>query len=101
MSRCLPGEHARALDEAQAALNGHSADTLDETGSLLVPTFRMNDTDQLSARNSRQATRILVAVREFGQTQHGDIKKLADLRGVGGRGEQLALVWCCAATPCW
>lgn len=31
---------------------------------------------QLSARNARQATRTLVAVREFGHSQRGDIKKL-------------------------
>ncbi len=31
---------------------------------------------QLAARNARQATRILVAVREYGQINRGDIKKL-------------------------
>ena len=31
---------------------------------------------QLAARTARQATRILVAVREFGQANRGDIKKL-------------------------
>ena len=32
---------------------------------------------QLAARNSKQATRILVSVREFGQSRRGDVKKLA------------------------
>ena len=32
---------------------------------------------QLAARNSKQATRILVSVREFGQSHRGDVKKLA------------------------
>ncbi len=31
---------------------------------------------QLAARNSRQATRILIAVREFGAGSRGDLKKL-------------------------
>ena len=31
---------------------------------------------QLAARNSRQAARILLATREFGQTSRGDVKKL-------------------------
>jgi len=31
---------------------------------------------QLAGRNSRQSTRILVAVREFGRIGHGDLKKL-------------------------
>lgn len=36
----------------------------------------VEEVTQLAARNSRQATRILVAVREFGQTNRGDVKKL-------------------------
>jgi mRNA-degrading endonuclease RelE of RelBE toxin-antitoxin system len=31
---------------------------------------------QLAARNTRQATRILVAIREWGATSRGDFKKL-------------------------
>ena len=31
---------------------------------------------QLASRNSRQSTRILVAVREFGRVSRGDLKKL-------------------------
>ena len=31
---------------------------------------------QLAARNSRQATRILLALRDFGSTSKGDLKKL-------------------------
>lgn len=31
---------------------------------------------QLAGRNSRQSTRILVAVREFGRVSRGDLKKL-------------------------
>lgn len=30
----------------------------------------------LAARNPRQSTRLLVAIREFGQTGRGDLKKL-------------------------
>jgi mRNA interferase RelE/StbE len=36
----------------------------------------VEDIAQLSARNSKQATRILVALREFAQTNRGDVKKL-------------------------
>ena len=32
---------------------------------------------QLAARNAKQATRILIAVREFGSGSRGDLKKLA------------------------
>jgi mRNA-degrading endonuclease RelE of RelBE toxin-antitoxin system len=32
---------------------------------------------QLAARNAREATRVLVAIREFGHTNRGDVKKLA------------------------
>lgn len=32
---------------------------------------------QLAARNPRQATRIMLALRDFGNTGKGDIKKLA------------------------
>ena len=32
---------------------------------------------QLAARNAKKATRILIAVREFGSSSRGDLKKLA------------------------
>ena len=37
----------------------------------------VEDVSQLSARNAKQATRVLVAVREFGAANRGDVKKLA------------------------
>jgi mRNA-degrading endonuclease RelE of RelBE toxin-antitoxin system len=37
----------------------------------------VEDVQRLAARNSRQATRIVLAVREFGSTGRGDLKKLA------------------------
>jgi|KBSSwiStaDraftv2_1062776.scaffolds.fasta_scaffold768128_2 mRNA-degrading endonuclease RelE of RelBE toxin-antitoxin system len=37
----------------------------------------VEDIQQLSARNSRQATRIVLAVREYGHTGRGDMKKLS------------------------
>ena len=35
---------------------------------------------QIAARNSRQATRILIAMREYGQASRGDVKKLSGSR---------------------
>jgi len=40
----------------------------------------VEDVTQLAARDERQATRVLVAVRQLGGTGRGDIKKL---RGAG------------------
>jgi mRNA-degrading endonuclease RelE of RelBE toxin-antitoxin system len=42
----------------------------------------VEEIQQLSARNSRQATRIVLAVRELGRSGRGDMKKLADHAGV-------------------
>lgn len=36
----------------------------------------VEEISQLAARNSRQSTRLLVAIREYGQTGRGDLKKL-------------------------
>jgi mRNA-degrading endonuclease RelE of RelBE toxin-antitoxin system len=36
----------------------------------------VEDITLLAARNPRQSTRLLVAIREFGQTSRGDFKKL-------------------------
>ncbi|MBE0609722.1 MAG: type II toxin-antitoxin system RelE/ParE family toxin [Dehalococcoidia bacterium] len=40
----------------------------------------VEDVSQLAARDERQANRVLVAVRQFGGTGRGDVKKL---RGAG------------------
>ena len=56
-------------------LRARVADGQDEMAGPLVPICRRRH-PKVTARDAKQASRITLAVREYGQTGQGDLKKL-------------------------